>query len=105
MVSVVDEGAEFVRGAEAAGGGKEVGDVITKGPVVGVLGDGHHLHGIVTKSGDAREDEGAELFVGADAFAFGGDTEVDFVDAGGGRFGGALVFPLIGLARDARRCR
>lgn len=96
-MSVVDEGAEFVGGAEAAGGGEEVGDVVTERPVVGVLGNSHHLHGVVAELGDAGEDEGTELFVGAHTFALGGDAEVGLVDARGGGLGGAFVFPLIGL--------
>ena len=94
-MGVVDEGLQFVGGAKAAGGSEEVGDVVTEGPIVGVLGDGHHLDGVVAKASDTREDEGAEFLIGADAFALGGDAKVGFVDAGGGGLGRGRIFPLI----------
>ena len=71
-VGFINERAQLIRSAEAAGGSEEVGDVIAEGPVVRVLGDGHELDGIVAELSDAWEDVVTELLVGADAITLGG---------------------------------
>lgn len=61
-----------------------------------MFGDGHELEGVVAEFGDAGQDVFTKFVVGADAFAFGGDAEVCFVDERGGGFGRRGVLPVVG---------
>jgi len=56
--------------------------MVTEGPVVGMLGNGHELKGVVAGGRNAWNDMVGELPVGADLFDFLGHAHVGFVDQG-----------------------
>ncbi len=39
-----------------------------------MLGNGHHLHGVVSQLGDTRQNECPEFFIGADTFPLGSNS-------------------------------
>ena len=78
----VDELFEFFGGAEAGGGGEEVGDVIAEGAIVGVFHDAHELDGVVAGLNDAGQGVLAKFGVGADFGFFLCHADVGFIDEG-----------------------
>ncbi|KAI3492991.1 hypothetical protein L1887_42366 [Cichorium endivia] len=76
----VDELLEVLGVAVPAAGGKEVGDLVAKRGVVGVLLDGHELDGVVAELLDTRQDVLCEFFELADARLGSGDADVCLVD-------------------------
>ena len=75
-----DELLELLGGAEAGRGGEEAGDVVAERAVVGVLCDGHQLHGRITVGLDARQDGVGEFAVGAHTLPLLRHADVGFVD-------------------------
>ena len=80
-VGRVDQVFEVLGRAEAGRRSVEVAHVISEGAVVGVLHDGHELHGVVAEVGDARQHLFGELVVGPDFLLFLRHTDVGFVAA------------------------
>ena len=72
---------ELLRGAEAGAGGKEGGDLIAKGAVVGVFHHAHQLQRIVAQRGHLRQHIAPELVKGAHAALLGAHAHVRLVDA------------------------
>ena len=66
--------------AEARRGGEETRNVVAERPVVGVLGDGHELHGVVAAAFDDREDSFSEFAVGPHSLALLRHAHVGLVD-------------------------
>ena len=60
---------------------KEVGDMVSKGAIVGVLLQGHDLDGIVAQLADARQHGHAEVQVAVHARLLTGHANVTLVDA------------------------
>ena len=79
-VGGIDEGFQFLRGAEPGGGGIEVGDLVAEGGVVGVLHNGHDLQRVVAQGFDTGKDPVLKLGVGAHLGLFLGHADVAFVD-------------------------
>ena len=82
-VYIIDEGFEFVRRAEATGGGEEIGHVVSEGAVIGVLLYCHDLHAVIAQFGDTRQYIASELLVGIHFLLLGGHTDVALVDEEG----------------------
>lgn len=61
--------------------GEKVGDLVSKGRIVGVLLDGHELDGIVSELLDAREDIGGKLLKLTHAGLGRADADMGFVQA------------------------
>ena len=60
---------------------KEVGDMVSKRAVVGVLLQGHDLDGVVPQLADARQHGHAEVQVAVHAWLLTGHADVALVDA------------------------
>ena len=80
FVGASDQLFELLGGPAARRGCEETRHVVSERPVVGVLGDGHELHGVVSVALDDREDLLGEFAVGADALALLGHADVCLVD-------------------------
>ena len=80
FVGPADELLELLGGSEARRGGEEARDVVAERAVVGVLGDGHQLHGVVAVLFYNGQDLLGEFAVGAHPFALLGHAHVGLVD-------------------------
>ena len=80
LMGPVNEGFQLLRCAEPGGGGKEVGHLIAKGGIVGVLHNGHNLNGGVAQLFDAGQGVFHELPVGAHLSLLLGHADVALVD-------------------------
>ena len=98
-MSFINESAEFVRGAKAAGGSEKVSHMIAERTIIGVLCDSHQLDSVIAQSSDSWENVKAEFFVSSYAITFGSEARVSFVDEGARGFRWNGVFPLISLRR------
>ena len=94
-VCVVHERFEFFGCTKSAGGGKEVGHVVSETAVVWVLLDRHDLDAVVSQISNTREYVDAEVLVGIDFLFLAGHANMALIDE---KTGFAVFGHLLGVA-------
>ena len=80
FVGGVDEHFQLLGLAEPGGSGKEIGDLVAEGSIVGMLHDGHDLNGVVAQRLDPGQNVDPEFFVRAHLALFLSHADVALVD-------------------------
>mmetsp|Transcript_38740 Transcript_38740/g.111253 ORF Transcript_38740/g.111253 Transcript_38740/m.111253 type:complete len:272 (-) Transcript_38740:147-962(-) len=88
---------QLLGGARSAGGREEGGHVVAEATVVGVLRNGHELHGIVAHALDAGQHIAREVQVRGDLGIEGAHADVALVDLQGLRLRGSRVLERVHL--------
>jgi hypothetical protein len=94
-VSLINQVHEILWSAAARAWSKEIGHMVTKRPVIGVLRNGHELDHIVTEARDPREHLISKLTISSHSMLLGGHANVRFVNPGSLNFRGRLILPTI----------
>ncbi len=80
FVGAADQLFQLLGRAEARGGSEETRHMVAERPVIGMLGDGHQLHGIITVGFDDGQNLFGELAVGAHPLALLRHADMGLVD-------------------------
>ena len=83
LMGLVHQGLQFLRGAEAGGGGKEIGHLVAEGGIIGMLHNGHDLDGIVAQSLDPGQNPLPKFIIGTHPGLLLGHANVALIDVEG----------------------
>lgn len=75
LVRSINQALELLGRSVSGTDGEERGDLVSKGRIVGVLHDGHHLDTVVSELGDSGQDVVPELDVASDLGVRGRDAD------------------------------